>query len=415
MEFATNKKQNFYFIFFTICLNFLAAGFLFFVNVKPISADEITELQAKIGMKKEEINDLRQRIKVYSGKTKELRRKSVSLENQIAILNNQISEKELDIKLLEVRVAETSLEIKQTQLEIQKAQQNITDVKERLASFLRFIHQEDKVEILEILLTKDSLTDFFDEIVALESIQKDVKNSVDTLKFEKKNLEHQESLLSAKKLTLENQQAKLEQDNERLADQKNAKRSLLAQTRQSETRFQNLVAQLKQEQIAINADIKEIESSIRRKVEEAGRSKLTSLGEIRMQWPVPSRYITAYFHDETYTFRYIFEHPAIDIRAAQGTPVRAAESGFVGRARFCSTAKCYQYIMLIHNNGIATVYGHLSKILVSEDQFVNKGEVIGLSGATPGTIGAGRLTTGPHLHFEVRKNGIPVNPLNYLP
>jgi len=74
----------------------------------------------------------------------------------------------------------------------------------------------------------------------------------------------------------------------------------------------------------------------------------------------------------------------------------------------------YAYVMLIHGNGISTVYGHVNKILVKEDDFVMQGQPIALSGGLPGTLGSGPFTTGPHLHFEVRQDGVPVDPMDFL-
>jgi murein DD-endopeptidase MepM/ murein hydrolase activator NlpD len=72
------------------------------------------------------------------------------------------------------------------------------------------------------------------------------------------------------------------------------------------------------------------------------------------------------------------------------------------------------YMMLIHPGNMATIYAHLTKFAVEPDTYVQRGQLIGYSGGMPGQPGAG-LSTGPHLHFEVRQNGIPVNPENFLP
>ncbi|HEY2542729.1 MAG TPA: M23 family metallopeptidase, partial [Gaiellaceae bacterium] len=99
-------------------------------------------------------------------------------------------------------------------------------------------------------------------------------------------------------------------------------------------------------------------------------------------------------------------HPGIDIGIPEGTPIHAAASGTV---IYCGWESGYGNLVVIdHHDGIATAYAHQSRIAVSCNQDVSQGDVIGYSGCTG-------FCTGPHLHFEVRVNGSPVDPLGYLP
>ncbi len=374
---------------------------------------EIKELNEKINQNQAKIKALKDKIAAYEKGLATERSKANSLKNQIYILNTQIEKKQAEIDLQEEEIKQTDLQIKQAEEKISLTQEKIARQRERLSALLREIYRQDQKKDIEIVLLYNSLSDFFNQLKYTESIQSKVGKDLAALKALKQNLaetkselENKKNKLVALKTTLENTKANLE-------DQQQTKVYLLRQTRNSERRYRNLVAQLKAEQNRINNEIVSLEKTIRAKLNKGGANKLKQLGDVNFAWPVPSHVITTYFHDPDYPFRYIFEHPAIDIRAAQGTPLRAAASGYVAKVR--DGGYGYSYIMLIHNNGFSTVYGHVSKIYVKPDEFVTQGEIIGLTGGMPGTPGAGRLTTGPHLHFEVRKNGIPVNPLDYLP
>ena len=131
-----------------------------------------------------------------------------------------------------------------------------------------------------------------------------------------------------------------------------------------------------------------------------------------MSWPIPPVAVTAYFEDPTYPSRWGV-HKAADLRAKQFTEIVSPANAYVFQTK--DNGMGYSYIILAHKNKLITVYGHVSEILVKAGTVVKEGEVIGLSGGTPGTKGAGWQTTGPHLHFEVWHKGEQVDPLNYLP
>ena len=377
---------------------FIIAAYLSFtVPISASSGNEISDLNNQISERRKEIENLQKEINSYNAQIKEKQKEAKTLRDQIAIVENQIEKINLDIQTTEKKIEQTKLEIKSLNIKIEDLEKKISDNKDKLGSYIRLIYKNDQIKYTE-------------------KMHSSLKNSLDNFKSSKDNLEIEKNNLEKKVVQEEDLKNQLQNQKSELGEKNTGKEILLVQARLTERQYQNYLYQLQLEQQQINSEITSLERSVRQKLEAREKQeRFDNFGPARLSWPVdPGRGITAYFHDPSYPFRHIFEHPAIDIRASQGTTIRAAESGYIAKVQFRGDTS-YGYIMIIHNDGLATVYGHTSAVYVKEDEFVTKGQAIGLSGGMPGTKGAGNLSTGPHLHFEVRLNGIPVNPLEYLP
>ncbi len=116
----------------------------------------------------------------------------------------------------------------------------------------------------------------------------------------------------------------------------------------------------------------------------------------RLLWPIGCHRITQYYH---------WRHHAIDIACKYGTPIYAAEDGVIIRAGWSTGYG--KNVVIDHGGGLKTLYGHCSKLYVHVGQAVNRGDPICAEGSTG-------WSTGPHVHFEVRKNNVKKNPLNYI-
>ncbi|MDD4319380.1 MAG: peptidoglycan DD-metalloendopeptidase family protein [Candidatus Peribacteraceae bacterium] len=201
-----------------------------------------------------------------------------------------------------------------------------------------------------------------------------------------------------------------------------------ASLRSSEARDREIrrqIAQVHGDVLRLQAELERIDARIRRKAErellEKGlltpeeaqeRSKRTT-GTAQFVWPAQGP-VTAWFHDRSYQSKFGVPHEAIDIARPQGSPVASAAEGVVFLVRD-GGATGYTYVLIGHRGGYATLYGHLSSVFVVAGQDVQAGQVIGRSGGQPGTPGAGYLTTGAHVHFEVIRQGSNIDPLTVLP
>ncbi len=374
--------------------------------------EEVLQLNDKVQERKKRIDEITSKIAEYQQKINAKRKEQASLQNQLSILENRIAKIELEIDQTQEEIETTSLEIQALDIQIKEKETQINREKQQIAEGIRQINAADQRNRLEILLLNNSFSDFFQEIAELESIYSNLGISVSRLKALQAELQLKRETSDSKRVSLEKLKSKLEEDRLEFIDSQNVKEDLLLTTRLSSQKFQESVSSLRREQAQADDELVKIEGALRDKLKNSDLA--VSPDQVILSWPVdPSRGISTYFYDPEYPFRYIFEHPGIDIRAYQGTPIKAAASGYIAKVRN-GGIKGYSYIMLVHGGNISTVYGHLSRLDVIQDTFVERGQVIGLVGGKPGTPGAGPLTTGPHLHFETRLNGVPVDPLKYL-
>jgi len=375
---------------------------------------EIKALNDKIQAQKKQMDSLAEKQKAYQAAIEQKRQDKDNLTNQLSILENRAAKTQLDIEETNINVDKTNLEIKKIQLDMENVDTDIETEKQHIGNLLRLVYRQDQVSTMEMLLLNNSLSEFLNQAKYLENTNDKIKEGLESLQNKKDQLDKSQISLDAKNKDLLALKSELEQKVDNLSYEQQSKEVILEETKSSEAEYQRLLNQAKKEQLQAEAEVYSLEKAVRQKMSEKDKQKLES-GSSDIAWPIAGRTITTSFHDPDYPYRKIIgEHPAIDIRSPQGSTLRAAGDGYVARVKFDGST-AYSYIMIIHNNGLSTVYGHVSAVSVVADQYVHQGDVIGRTGGAPHGIGSGPFTTGSHLHFEVRKDGIPVNPLNYLP
>lgn len=391
----------------------------------PESSDPaVDQLNEQIDQKRQQIDELKRQTSIYERNLEQKQDERASLQAQVRDLGESIDQTETQLTLTQTEIEELQLEIQKVQRDIAAREEEIADHREELAGLLRRLYEADQVSQLELVVQEQTFSGFFSRVQTLHSLGSSLQETLNQVLAVKERLDSAKADLQAKRQELDGKRQELESAQVVLEQQQDTKLGFLDAAKDSEQQYQALLSELKRQSASVDSEIETLIQQVNDRLAARGED-ITQLKPGKLSWPVnPSRGISAYFRDPTYPFRKIFEHPAVDIRAYHGTSVTAAADGVVAIARKLDWVRnskgkilwpAYNFVTIVHGGDIATVYGHLSEVSVTEGQKVKRGQVIGKSGGTPGTAGAGRLTTGPHLHFEVRVNGIPVDPMGYLP
>ena len=389
-------------------------------------ANQVKETRSKLESNKEEVSELQtqlnyfdDQIELASTKFLSALKQMTKTENEIVILFNEI-------------------DIKETALKSQKALlgEYITQLYVHGDTYLS-LGVRGEIDAFKLLLADDDTGEILKEIQYLGVLEEAGARLVGRLDTMTEELRDSYEALEEKRLAYSKLEKQLKNQKELLETQKESKENLLQITKAQDEIYRELLRQSVEEQQESFAEVQAFKDSIlfiEEKIAEEGDAfdvskyedlvgkRFMSVYEFQKNtvssegfvWAVsPKRGISAYFRDPSYRAYFGVGHNAIDIRASQGTPVRAVTEGVVYRAK--DNGYGYSYITLVHHDGLMTNYGHVSEISVEEGQVVYAGEVIGLSGGMPGTKGAGYMTTGPHLHLEFIANGDYTDPLRYLP
>jgi murein DD-endopeptidase MepM/ murein hydrolase activator NlpD len=377
-----------------------------------------------------------------------------SLESAIATLDKAIETMATSIQETKNTIYQKEKKIQELHVASFQMKKKIAGHKKIILSYLSNIYSEGNmildvagnVDIMKSLILSDADTDFLLTDLTYKTL---VSQLGQTYIDEYRSFVKEYYLLSIKMSdevkALDILQADLEKQSKNVQTQKDEREKLLELTKGQEDLYQKYIEAQEQAQWAIDNAWKAAESDYQSAlqnllqkhgcwevkktpsvVENCTRIRTYFANERELQktsfasgtfnilsWPVASKIITTQFHDPEYYSYLGSQHEAIDIAVPQGSDVTAAMDGYVYYI-LPPTDTGYSYLALKHRDGYVTVYGHLSEVKIVPYQFVKKDEVIAKSGGTPGTVGAGPMTTGPHLHFEVWYNRESVDPLRYL-
>lgn len=377
------------------------------------------DLRRQISSKEAEIKKLEAEEALYKQELSKTQSQTKTLKNQISLIDAQIKQLTVSLKITKAKISKTESDIKLHSQEIKTKGKEIQNRKIAMGESVRTLARMENQGLVSMILRTDKFSDALTSNKYLVDLENGLFADLKILSEDKAELEDFVSEEKKLKKDLDEFKNELTVQNSLVQKQKAEKNKLLAETKNKETEYQKIISQTQIKQAEIQSEILGLENKLRGQVGGVPPPRPGALA-----WPLLGRITQGYgstsitgFITDAYKF-----HNGIDTTIYYGVPIRAALDGVVAASGDDGKYAYGSWLAVRHNNGLTTLYAHLSAKSVRVGENVIQGQIIGYEGSTG-------YVTGPHLHFTVYSTntfrveqrwygllplGGSVNPFDYL-
>lgn len=376
-----------------------------------------SHIDQKIQAQQAKIHAVHQQLHVKKGQLEQAKAKVGTIQEQLTQTNHEIDTVNGRIGDIDGRIVSTHRKLAWNQIQLRAAQATLKRHQDALNRRLVDAYEHGDLGYLDVLLSARSFGDFVERWNDVRYLVKANEVTIRARKSDEVKVVAIQTGLLGLQTELESEEAQVRQQRLALDGLASQRKLLLVAADAERQHVQSEVAQLDE---MSDAEEAELEALVRQKQqeEEARREAARRAARLagadlppdagapgQLMWPVSGTITSPFGWRMHPVYHRMILHRGIDIGVPKGTPVAAAADGRIILARM--QGDCGNMIAIDHHGGLSTIYCHLSQMFVAEGQDVQRGQVIGAAGATGDA-------TGPHVHFQVMKNGTPVDPMGFL-
>ncbi|NQT30158.1 MAG: peptidoglycan DD-metalloendopeptidase family protein [Candidatus Saganbacteria bacterium] len=353
-----------------------------------VFADDLTEEQ-KLKVIQKELAQNKQKLAKTKKEEQAVLGRLVVIKKELSKTKNSLYQTQKKIRQNESQIGTLTRELTQTEKELVKKEA-------KLEGRLREVYKSSGLNYLQLLFTSQSVSDFSNRFYFFKKIIDYDANLVQSIRTDAAKAKQKRATLKSKTQEIRGLAKVFEEKKTEVSQKAHEKNKIYQSLKQRRKEYEARVAELEKSS-------KDLEVLILKKM--AARQGTKVYGSGKMAWPLRGRITSRFGYRRHPLWGGRSFHTGLDVAAKYGTPIKAADAGEV---IFSGWWDGYgKAIVIDHGRKTTTVYGHMSRIYKRVGDIIAKGQTIGLVGSTG-------YSTGPHLHFEVRKNGKPVNPISYL-